>query len=118
MSTPPKLLGTSQTPAFSSSDVVTCARRGDVRVVGLSAAPIPWPVGRLVPARAGRSSLVLFGDLADAVRRESAEAVMHFWGVKANTVWQWRKTTLRSHPHRHPGAFEVAVCCPGPPVAA
>jgi hypothetical protein len=35
---------------------------------------------------------VLYGDLALAVKRESAEAVMHFWGVKANTVWLWRKT--------------------------
>jgi hypothetical protein len=23
--------------------------------------------------------------------REAAEVVMHFWGVKANTVWQWRE---------------------------
>jgi hypothetical protein len=38
-----------------------------------------------------RPALILYGDLAKAVRRESAEAVMHFWGVKANTVWQWRK---------------------------
>src|SRR5262249_52410889 len=41
----PKLLGTYRTPRFEYGDVVTCARRGDVRIVGLSEAPIPWPIG-------------------------------------------------------------------------
>jgi hypothetical protein len=44
-----------------------------------------------LPKGGRRPALVLDGDLATAVKRESAEAVMHFWGVKANTVWQWRK---------------------------
>jgi hypothetical protein len=90
MTTPPKLLGRYQTPAFKYGDVVTCARRGDVRIVGLSEAPIPWPVGQRLPRSISRS-LVLYGDLAEAVRGESAEAVMHFWGVRPSTVWQWRK---------------------------
>src|SRR5262249_43247992 len=70
----PKLLGTYRTPRFEYGDVVTCARRGDVRIVGLSEAPIPWPIGQTLPRGRARA-LVLYGDLAGAVRRESAEAV-------------------------------------------
>jgi hypothetical protein len=90
MTSPPKLLGEYVTPRFDYGDVVECARRGEVRIVGLSEAPIPWPVGQTLPRGKGRA-LVLYGDLAEAVARESSEAVMHFWGVKVNTVWLWRK---------------------------
>jgi hypothetical protein len=31
------------------------------------------------------------GDLVEAVHRESAEAIRHFWGVGSDTVWRWRK---------------------------
>ena len=90
MTTPPKLLGRYRTPRFRIGDVVRCARRGEVRIVGLSDAPIPWPTGQLL--RGGRRpALILYGGLAEAVRRESAEAVMHSWGVKHATVWLWRK---------------------------
>src|SRR5262245_40437741 len=86
----PELLGSYATPAFEYGDVVSCARRGDVRIVGLSEAPIPWPIGQRLPKGRARA-LVLYAGLAEAVRRESAEAVAHHWGVKVNTVWQWRK---------------------------
>jgi hypothetical protein len=88
--TSPRLLGKYKAPTFRHSAVVNCARRGDVHIVGLSDAPIPWPLGQL-PKGGRRPALILYGDLAKAVRRESADAVMHFWGVKANTVWLWRK---------------------------
>jgi hypothetical protein len=87
---PPKLLGRYKTPTFRLGDVVNCARRSTVRIVGLSDAPIPWPLGQLLKG-GRRPALVLCGNLAKAVRRESAEALMHFWGVKHHTVWQWRK---------------------------
>ena len=56
-------------------------------VVGLSAGPIPWPVGK----RGRGKALVLYGDLARAVRRESGVAVAHAWGVTAQTVTKWRR---------------------------
>jgi hypothetical protein len=90
VNTPPKLLGKYRTTRFRIGDVVNCARRGDVRITGVSDSPIPWPIGQTLPRGKGRA-LVLYGDLAKAVRRESAEAVMHFWGVKHHTVWLWRK---------------------------
>src|SRR5262245_49342603 len=76
----PRLLGIYATPAFSCGDVVTCTRRGDVRIVGLSEASIPWPIGQTLPRGRARA-LVLYGALAQAVRRKSAEAVAHWWGV-------------------------------------
>ena len=54
MSTPPRVLGTYATPAFSYGDVVRCARRGEVRIVGLSFAPIPWPIGQRLPRGIGQ----------------------------------------------------------------
>jgi hypothetical protein len=41
MPNPPKLLGKYATPRVNYGDVVECARRGDVRIVGLSSAAIP-----------------------------------------------------------------------------
>src|SRR5207248_2535325 len=90
VSTPPKLLGQCKAPRFRLGDVVACARRGDVRIVGLSDAPIPWPTGQLLKG-GRRPALILDGDLARAVRRESAEAVTRHRGVTANTAWQWRE---------------------------
>jgi hypothetical protein len=90
LTAPPKLLGTYRTPKFRVGDVVKCARRGDVRITGVSDAPIPWPLGQTLPKGNARS-LVLYGDLVEAVKRESAAALMHFWGVGHHTVWVWRK---------------------------
>ncbi len=59
MTAPPELLGTYKTPRLHIGAVVSCARRGDVRVVGLSDAPISWPVGQTLPKGRARA-LVLF----------------------------------------------------------
>jgi hypothetical protein len=81
------LFGPYATPAFSYGDTVECAIRGEVEIVGLTDAPIPWPVGKL-----GRQRfLVLYADLAEAVRRESGLAVARWWGVSVYTVSAWRK---------------------------
>ncbi len=82
-----RLLGTYRTPRFRYGRTVWCEVRGEVEVVGLHEAPIPWPVGKKGRAK----SLVVFKDLAKAVRRESEVAVAHHWGVDEQTVWKWRK---------------------------
>src|SRR5262245_18114109 len=66
---------------------VKCVLRGEMKVVGFTAAPIPWPIAT------GRNyrTIPLFGDLARAVRRESAQAVMHWFGVRSHTARKWRK---------------------------
>jgi hypothetical protein len=56
---------------------------------GQSTAPIPWPIGKRPGGRA--RALVVFAGLANAVRRELAAAVCHFWGVTGQTVSKWRK---------------------------
>lgn len=91
MTTTPKLLGTYRTPRFNYGDVVSCARLGEVRITALTDGPIPWPVGqRLRNGR--RPAIILYAGLGEAVRRESASAVAHHWGVTAQTVSLWRRT--------------------------
>ena len=65
--------GPYQTPLFSYGDIVVDEVRGEVTIVGLSAAKIPWPVGK----RGRAKSLVVYSGLADAVRKESNQAVCH-----------------------------------------
>ena len=64
-----------------------CEARGEVQIVGISDAKIPWPVGAV---RGGKSP-VLYKALVRAVRREAACAVMHWWGVTPWLVNKWRR---------------------------
>lgn len=79
--------GPYRTPRFHVGRVVRCRVRGEVTICGLSAAPIPWPLCRT----GSRTSPVVHGGLFKAVKRESAVAVGHRWGVSRNTSWTWRK---------------------------
>jgi hypothetical protein len=81
------LFGPYRTPIFHYGDTVICEMRGEVEIVGLSSGRIPWLIGK----RNKRWALVLCGALADAVRRESAVAVMYWGGVTSQTVTVWRK---------------------------
>ena len=81
------LFGPYRTPRFHYGRVVFCEVRGEVTVCGLSDGPIPWPLGK----RGRAKSLVVYGDLAEAVRRESNLAVAHWWGISPQTVSLWRK---------------------------
>jgi hypothetical protein len=81
-----KLLGTYRTPRFRYGDVVTCAVRGEVRIVAVSDGRIPWP-----KCRSGRAhAIILYGALAEAVRTESVRAVAYWFGVGRDTAWKWR----------------------------
>ena len=85
-----RLLDSYKTPRVRIGTVMSCEYRDcDVIVVSYSDAKIPWPVGR----RKGTSArtLVLFGGLAEAVKRESNQAVCHWFGVTPQTVCHWRK---------------------------
>jgi hypothetical protein len=62
--------------------------RGPVKIVKLTEAPIPWPIGK---ASDGRLALVVYGGLAKAVRRESGIAVCHWWGASWYYVNKWRR---------------------------
>jgi hypothetical protein len=85
-----RLLGTYPTPRMRLGTVLSCEHRdGDVIVTGYSEGRIAWPVGRRKGA--GGRGLILYGDLARAVRRESHLAVRHWFGVGHQTVSRWRK---------------------------
>ena len=64
-----------------------CKRRRPVRVDRLTDASIMWPF----TCQTGPRSLILCGDLARAVREESASAVAAHWGVGRAMVWKWRR---------------------------
>jgi hypothetical protein len=106
-----KLLGTYATPRVRIGTVLSCEFRDcDVIVVGYTNGRIPWPVGR----RKGSSArtLVVYGGLADAVKKESNLAVCHWFGVTPQTVSDWRKalgvgsTTAGTHRLQHDYAQE------------
>jgi hypothetical protein len=80
------LIGTYSTPRFRYGVRVICGRRGQVEIVGLTDALIPWPIGK----RGRSKAIVLYGDLAEAAKLESAAAVGHWFGVGSDTVWKWR----------------------------
>src|SRR5687767_15029788 len=65
-----------------------CAVRGELIIKDLTDARIPWPRGN---NRRGPRSLVVYKDLARAVRRESAAAISYWFGVDMTTVTKWRK---------------------------
>jgi hypothetical protein len=109
-----RLLGQYRTPRVRVGRIVRCEIRGEVEVVGFTDGPIPWPRCRT----ARRHAVVLYGDLAKAVRRESAQAVASWWGVDVQTVWRWRKaldvgaatpgtSRLRSDYTKEPWAIEA-----------
>ena len=49
-----RLLGKYRTPRFRYGRKVLCAVRGEVKIVGLTEAPIPWTHGAAVPGEVGR----------------------------------------------------------------
>jgi hypothetical protein len=81
------LYGPYAAPPCAVGDLLVCERHGPSHVAEMSCGPIPWPASR----RQGGRCLILCGELACAVRRESVAAVRHWWGVSAWVVWQWRK---------------------------
>jgi hypothetical protein len=84
-----KLHGRYGTPRFRIGAKVTCEVRGELKIVGVTDAPIPWPLG--AGPRGGAKSLVVSGDLVRAIRRESVYALCHWFGVNFQTVTKWRK---------------------------
>ena len=78
--------GPYKTPKFKYGQVVICDVRGEVEIVGLTDAKIPWPIGK----RGHTKTFIVFAGLADAVRKESNQAVCHWWGITPQTVTKWR----------------------------
>lgn len=73
-------------PKTARGKFLVCESRGKVKVSGYSDGPIPWPIKWRT-----RNSLILCGDLIQAVRRESKLAVAFHWGVSLKMVQVWRR---------------------------
>ncbi len=83
-----RLLGKYKTPRFRIGQKVFCEIRGDVTICGIHDALILWP---LCKRGRGAQSLVVYKDLIKALRRESNQAIAHWWGVAVVTVSKWRR---------------------------
>ncbi len=62
-----RLLGKYRTPRVRVGRFVRCLIRGEVKVVGFTDGPIPWPKGKTTR----RPAIIVYADLARAVRRTS-----------------------------------------------
>ena len=94
MKTPPPLLfGPYRPPPRVKPADLLQTPEGRVRVDDLLATPLgPWPGSRRGGKGPGGKLLpILHGDLVKAIRRESAQAVAHWWGVSRWTVARWRR---------------------------
>jgi hypothetical protein len=67
--------GPYRTPRFRIGAIVDDEVRGAVRIVKITDAPNPWPIGK---AKDGRLALVVYGGLVKAARRAGV-AFCHWW---------------------------------------
>jgi hypothetical protein len=65
------------------------AIRGDIVVVAISRAPIPWPLGRQKPHT--KLAPIVTTELERAIRTESALAMRYWWDVGKSLVAKWRR---------------------------
>jgi hypothetical protein len=79
--------GRYSTPKCRIGQLVECEVRGTVRIVGLTDAKIPWPIG----SRRGARSLVVYKVLERAIRMEASQAITHWWGASMSAVRTWRR---------------------------
>jgi hypothetical protein len=65
---------------------IPCELRGVVRIVGMSAGPIAWPIGE----KNGQDALVIYKGLSRALNLETAEDVAAWWGIDEQAVQRWQ----------------------------
>lgn len=82
----PLLHGPYNSPAVGVGDFISCEIRGLQKVKTFTDAPIPQPI------KTGRGHAILIcGDLARAIKIESASAIAYWWGVSIHRVTIWRR---------------------------
>ena len=84
--------GPYRAPAVNVGSVLHDEYRGDVKVEGMSDAPISWPAADYRKGRGEAPLLpILCGDLVRAVCEEDELTVAHYWGVTRYMVEQWKR---------------------------
>ncbi len=82
------LAGPYAPPPLRKGDRAHCLYRDcDVVITSWSDARISWPRRRAL--HGGGSGLSVDDELRRAVLTESAQAIMHGWGVSSKAVWNW-----------------------------
>src|SRR4051812_6825409 len=84
------LYGPYRMPKCKVGKSLRCRIRGEVKVIGITDALIQWPY-TLQDGGIGHKMLIVCGDLARAIERESSTAIRYWFGVCNSTVWKWRK---------------------------
>jgi hypothetical protein len=79
-------------PALQRGARTICLFRDcEVIVTSWSDARLPWQRCRPAWAKGGGSGLLVTDELVRAVKSESSLALQHWFGIKPETVWRWRK---------------------------
>src|SRR5262245_13829940 len=80
-----------ESPDLKVGDRAIClVRDAEVVVYGWTVAPLAWPLCSYAGSRGAGKGILVEGELARAIRHESAFAVQHWWGVCQKTVCKWR----------------------------
>lgn len=80
-------------PVVNVGGMLRDEMRGDIKVEGVTNAPVPWPAADYKKGRGLERGLlpILCGDLVRAVCEEDELAVAHYWGVTRYMVEQWKQ---------------------------
>jgi hypothetical protein len=85
------LHGPYQPPGLRRGGRTVCLYRdAEVVITSWTDARIPWPRCQAIGVRGG-SGLLVTEELVRAIRTESSCAIQHWWGIREETVWRWRK---------------------------
>lgn len=79
--------GPYRAPNVRAGDRITCRLRGPIVVDGFTSGPSPWPWSY----NRGQRSLILCGDLVNAVELETIATIQRRWGVSRQLVKRWRR---------------------------
>ena len=79
--------GRNRPPRFKIGGTFDDGLLGPKRIIDISNAPIEWPI----TLNARKPAVIVCGDLIHALHVESVQAIVHHWGIHAETVRRMRR---------------------------